>query len=87
MTSSDTMNVRVLLFASLASSVGQRELTLSLPIGATVADALVALSASHPPIAAMSDRLAVAVSHEYVEPGHSLHPGDELALIPPVSGG
>jgi len=87
MTTSDTMTVRVLLFAGLAASVGRRELALALPIGSTVADALVALSASHPPIAAMADRLAVAVLHEYVQPSHSLRPGDELALIPPVSGG
>jgi molybdopterin synthase catalytic subunit len=82
-----TMTVDVLLFAGLAASVGQRKLSLNVPIGATVADVLALLSASHPPIAAMADRLAMAVSHDYVEPCHVLKAGDELALIPPVSGG
>lgn len=82
-----TMTVDVLLFAGLAANVGQRKLALTVPIGATVADVLVLLSASHPPIAAMADRLATAVSHDYVDRSHILKPGDELALIPPVSGG
>jgi len=87
MTANESIEVRVLLFASLAASVGKRELSLAAPTGATVADVVAMLAASHPPIAAMADRLAMAVSHDYVEPSHVLKSGDELALIPPVSGG
>jgi len=81
------MTIRVLLFASLAQHVGAQELTVELPDSATVGEALQQLGRTHAAIAAMGDRLATAVNMSYVKPTHRLKPGDELALIPPVSGG
>ena len=81
------LRVRVLLFAQLAYDVQQRELVLELPGGATVADALQKLSQAHAPIARWRDRLAVAVNAQYTNPTCVLSDGDELALIPPVTGG
>lgn len=81
------MNVRVLYFGSLAHDVGVAEQDLSLSDNAHVADALSSLSSQHPVIQRFGDRLATAVNLEYVGAQHTLKDGDELALIPPVSGG
>jgi len=82
-----TIRVNVLLFASLADRVGVREVGLDLPLESTAGDALAALVERHPEAAAMRDRVAVAVNLEYVQPGRVLADGDEVALIPPISGG
>jgi MoaE-MoaD fusion protein len=76
------MKVTVRLFAQLRERAGRRELELELPDGARVSDALAAvaeLSAGIP--------LVMAVNREYADPADELRAGDELALIPPVSGG
>jgi len=82
------MEVEVRLFAILRERAGRDRLALSLPEGATVADALEA--AGREPglgeiLAAMPVR--VAVNREYVNSDATVAAGDELALIPPVSGG
>jgi molybdopterin converting factor subunit 1 len=79
------VTVRVLLFAQLRERCGTRETSLELSEGATVADAWGALCARFGPLAAARPRFAV--NQEYVDGTHRLHENDELALIPPVSGG
>ncbi|HWE34085.1 MAG TPA: molybdenum cofactor biosynthesis protein MoaE [Solirubrobacteraceae bacterium] len=76
------MHVRVRLFAGLRDRAGAEEIELELPDGATVKDALVQLSG-------VSDgvNVVMAVNREYADANVPLHPDDELALIPPVSGG
>ena len=81
------MNVRVLIFGILADKLGRREATLTLDAGATVRHLLSRLERDYPDIAAMRGKLATAVNMEYVGPDHVLRDGDEVALIPPVSGG
>jgi len=81
------MTIRVLFFASLAKQVGVAERVVELPAGATVATALAALQAEHPELAGVREKIAVAVNLEYVDQAHVLKEADELALIPPVSGG
>jgi MoaE-MoaD fusion protein len=76
------MHVRVRLFAGLRERAGADEVELELPDGALVSDALDRLSQ-----VTQGVRVVMAVNHEYADPGASLEPGDELALIPPVSGG
>lgn len=76
------MQVRVRLFASLRERAGADQLELELPDGALVRDALVQirdLTADIP--------VVMAVNQEYADTGTTLHGDDELALIPPVSGG
>jgi MoaE-MoaD fusion protein len=76
------MKVRVRLFAVLRERAGARELELDLPDGARVRDALAAvgdLAAGLP--------LLMAVNREYADEDVALNADDELALIPPVSGG
>jgi len=76
------MKVRVRLFAMLRERAGAGELELELPDGARVADALERLG----PVSS-GVRVVMAVNREYAGPEHVLAPDDELALIPPVSGG
>lgn len=76
------MEVTVRLFAQLRERAGTNELSVELPDGARVADALERL-------ASVIGELPVvmAVNREYADADALLTPGDELALIPPVSGG
>jgi molybdopterin converting factor small subunit len=55
--------------------------------GLTAADAYAVLCRRHPELAGLENSLMYAVNAEYVRPEHPLRDGDELALIPPVSGG
>lgn len=81
------IQVSVRLFAGAAELIGRRELSITLETGATVESAFTALTADHPRIAAMRPILRFAVNHDFADPDRVLHDGDELALIPPVSGG
>ena len=76
------MRVRVRLFAGLRERAGRRALELELPDGARAADVWGALELGERP-----GGLAVAVNRRYVEEDEPLSDGDEVALIPPVSGG
>jgi MoaE-MoaD fusion protein len=76
------MHVRVRLFAGLRERAGADEVELELPEGALVSDALERLSG-----VTEGTRVVMAVNQEYADPDATLEPGDELALIPPVSGG
>ncbi|HEY1597002.1 MAG TPA: molybdenum cofactor biosynthesis protein MoaE [Thermoleophilaceae bacterium] len=76
------MEVTVRLFAMLRERAGAREVTLSLPDGARVSDALAELGSI-----AEGLPLVMAVNREYADEHQVLGAGDELALIPPVSGG
>ncbi len=81
------MTISVLFFGALANDLKTRSSKLTLPDNATVNDALIALSDSHPGLKKHISRVATAVNLEYVGPTHILSGDDELALIPPVSGG
>jgi molybdopterin converting factor subunit 1 len=76
------MEVRVRLFAALRERHGAPEVVLELPDGALVGDALDRLSGVTDGV-----RAVIAVNREYAERGAILREGDEVALIPPVSGG
>lgn len=78
--------MRVLLFAGLAEALGRP--VLDLPddeAPATVAELERRLREGHPALAGRPFR--VAVNRCYGAAGDGLSPGDEIALIPPVSGG
>ncbi len=81
------MNVRILYFALLRDRLGRERETLELPDGSTADDLLQRLAADNPVIAAARRSLQVAVNQEMVPLSHPLGAGDEVALIPPVSGG
>ena len=80
------MQVRVLLFGALREAAASCT-PVNLPDGATAGDLLAALAAQHPAVAAMQPSLALAVNQEYARRETVLRDGDEVALLPPVSGG
>lgn len=81
------MSVEVRYFAILRERTGREAEAFDLPAGATVKDARAAVAARHPDIAPLLPRIAVAVNHTVVADDHPLSAGDEVALLPPVSGG
>jgi molybdopterin synthase catalytic subunit len=96
------MRVRLLLFGIIKDLLSDQPREIDLPSGSTVADLLAACRAvasasntvaGRSPVSGsfIDDRmwssLAVAVNREYVSPLHTLSDGDEVALLPPVSGG
>jgi MoaE-MoaD fusion protein len=76
------MDVSVKLFAGLKERAGAGELKLTLTDGARVADVLAQLSDVTAGVT-----VVMAVNQEFADASVVLHAGDELALIPPVSGG
>jgi molybdopterin synthase catalytic subunit len=82
------MTVTVRLFAILRERAGRDSVEIELPEGATVEDAFARLAAA-PGLGELGGRLPLrmAVNREYASPATSIAPGDELAVIPPISGG
>ncbi|MDX6721390.1 MAG: MoaE-MoaD fusion protein [Solirubrobacteraceae bacterium] len=81
------MDVTVRLFASLREHAGAGTLELDLDDGATVADAIAELREGALARLPANAPFVMAVAREYVKSDHPLAAGDELALVPPVSGG
>ena len=77
----------VRLFAGLREMIGAREITIDVPDGATADGLKQRLGELHPHVEPMLPTIACAVNEEYVDGGHVLRAGDDVALIPPVSGG
>jgi molybdopterin synthase catalytic subunit len=80
------MRVTVRLFAGLRERAGAERLELELPDGARVADLLAAMAAT--PVGALEPgQCVVALNREYARADAVVGEGDEVALVPPVSGG
>ena len=82
-----TIHVRVRLFAVQRELAGTREVRLDLPDGADVEAAWGAVVATHPVLAPGRPSMRFARNGEYADPATVLTDGDEVAMIPPVSGG
>ena len=81
------MTITVLLFASCRESVGRRNVTLQMDQGSRVGDLRHSLATELPALAGIAPSVSIAVNEEYVQDECPLRDGDEVALIPPVSGG
>ncbi len=81
------MQVRLRFFAAAREAMGRSEMPLALPAGATVGDLLDRLRAEYPAFAALPPGMMVSVNLEYRSADYTLGDGDEVAFIPPVSGG
>jgi MoaE-MoaD fusion protein len=81
------VRIRVRLFAIQRELAGTRNLALEVGEGATVEDAWAALVAQFPVLAPGRPSVRFARNGEYADPGDALAEDDELACIPPVSGG
>lgn len=82
-----TLRVRVRLFAVQRELAGTREVALALSPGSTVADAWDALVERHPVLAPGRASVRFARNGVYAGADEALEDGDEVAMIPPVSGG
>lgn len=81
------MRVIVLFFGVLKEMLAGDSQTLDLPLGATVETVLQHFRETNPQQAGIWPTLAVAVNQNYAARSVALHEGDEVALLPPVSGG
>ena len=81
------MHVTIRLFARLREVIGASDLTRTIPDGSTAGDAWQGLVAEFPSLADHTRSISVAVNEEYAKPATTLRDGDEVAFLPPVSGG
>ena len=86
-TGGDGMRVRVRLFAMQREAARTKSIELDLAAGSTVEDAWAAVVARYPSLAPGRATLRFAVNNAYAGPDDVLGDGDEVACIPPVSGG
>lgn len=86
MTPAETIPVQILLFARYAELLGTSTLTIELPAGSTVADA-VGIVRRLPGGSVLPAQVLVARNLEQVPLQTALARGDELAFLPPMSGG
>lgn len=79
--------VTVRYFASIREAIGRREETRLISDETTAGDLVKAIVSDHPALAPLSRTSRIMVNREYADNGQVLSDGDEVALIPPVSGG
>ena len=81
------MHVTIRLFARLRELAGTAELVRQVPDGASAQDAWNALVAEFPAMQDYGGSISCAVNEDYSRLTTPLHDGDEVAFLPPVSGG
>ena len=81
------MRIRVLLFAGIATKIGADFVDLDLSPDSTVNDVIQRLGRDFPESLALLSRSRVAINRSYVSLETRVNVGDEVAVIPPVSGG
>lgn len=81
------MRVKIRLFARLRDLVGSDELVRDVPAGATVATVWRALTEQFPALAPYGTSISAAVNADYARMQSAVAEGDEIAFLPPVSGG
>ena len=86
-TSSQTARIKVLFFGRLKEIVGHGEDSVELPDGAPIETLFSHYGAHHPELAKYRGSLVASRNQEFAAWSTPLHSGDEVAFIPPVSGG
>jgi molybdopterin converting factor subunit 1 len=81
------MQIRVLFFGLLKDICGHAEDTLQLPPESEIGAVFSHYASVFPKLAGMAGSIVMARNHEFAAPGTALEEGDEVALLPPVSGG
>lgn len=81
------MTLTVRLFARIRESLGQDTLVIILPDKATIADLRLELIKCFPELATLLAVSAIAINHDFADDARVLASHDEIAIIPPVSGG
>jgi molybdopterin synthase sulfur carrier subunit len=83
----DQITITVKLFAAYQEAYGLPEIQLQLPANSPVATVRDRMIAEHPELSQWRDLTRFGVNLQFVEPQTPLQDGDEVVLIPPVSGG
>ena len=81
------MRVRIKCFAWAREVTGEDEIELDIPEGGTVKELRISLGGKFPSFGQKMESIAVSVNQEFAGDSHAVPAGDELALIPPISGG
>ncbi len=81
------MRVTIRLFARLRDLTGTSEVVVQVPAGARVSDVWSALAARHPGIVPYVSSVSAAVNADFARMDAPVSDGDEIAFLPPVSGG
>ena len=81
------MRVTVKLFARLREAAGAGECECTVPDGATAADVWRALVDRHPSLEPYEGSISCAINADFAKRTATVHDGDEVAFLPPVSGG
>jgi MoaE-MoaD fusion protein len=81
------VQLRVLFFGQLREITGAPEAPVDLPAHATVQSAFDHFARKFPPLEKFRPALAASINQEYAQWNAPLHDGDEIAFLPPVSGG
>ena len=81
------MRVKVLFFGLLKDICGRAEESLELPQGSTMGSVFDHYADAFPRLRAMAASIVLARNQEFSAPGAAVSEGDEIALLPPVSGG
>lgn len=76
-----------MLFGAAADRAGTRQTEVPIDNGTTIGELWPVLADRHPSLTPMRDTLAFAVNGEYARMEDTVSPGDEVAVLPPVSGG
>ncbi|MDY6940974.1 MAG: MoaD/ThiS family protein [Cyanobacteriota bacterium] len=85
--SNTSIQITVKLFAAYQEAYGQTEMVWELPTGTTASGILDRCVREHPELSQWRDLTRFGVNLQFVEPDTVLQNGDEVVLIPPVSGG
>jgi molybdopterin converting factor subunit 1 len=81
------MHVKVQLFARLRELAGRGEALVEVPQGARVIDVWRTIAAEHPELEPFGGAVSCAVNADFARRTAVVHEGDEVAFLPPVSGG
>src|SRR5580692_12554171 len=81
------MQVRVLFFGMLKELAGRGDEVLTLPERASLGDVFMHYEEMNPRLGEFAASIAISVNQEFAAPDSSLKEGDEVAFLPPVSGG
>lgn len=80
-------SLTVQLFASIRDAAGREEVVVELPEDASASDLKLEIARQLPAVQPHIESAAVVINHRVARPLDPIHPGDEVALLPPVSGG
>jgi molybdopterin converting factor subunit 1 len=81
------MRIKLKLFAFFRQTFGAPEVAYEISDGATVADLLEDIFKKHPSLEKSRGHVVVTINKIAVQPTEKMHDGDEVAILPPVSGG